>query len=337
MNNLNGVFIIPTGLGCKIGGDAGANAQVKLIAECCNNLIVNPNAVNASDINEMTNNCWYTEGSIIDNMLEGMFRLERPKTYNKILMVANPPIQPDNINAMNASLHTLGADIQLIELKTPLVMRACLQEDGTAGGEFFGADELIEQVKDYNFDVLAIHTPIECEERVAKYYWDNGGVNPWGGIEAKVSKYIATRLKKNLAHSPIEYQTNPEMLSLHHTKAVEVSCSPEIISKTYAHCMMKGLHKAPRIVAHTGIGFNNIDFLITPHGCWGRPHEACRRSGIPIIVVRENTTVFSKEFNYSSNKGIIFVENYLEAAGIIMSLNAGVNPETVVLNSKRLK
>ena len=331
MSELNGCFIIPTGLGCAIGGDAGANTQVKLISQCCKNLIINPNAVNASDMNEMTDNCWYTEGSIIDNMLEGSIRLERPKTFNRILMVANPPLQPDNFNAMNASLHTLGADIKLVELNTPLTMRACLREDGTAGGEFFGADELIEQIKDMKFDVLAIHTPIECDEAVAKNYWENGGVNPWGGIEAIVSKYLATRLGKNLAHSPIEFQTTPEMLSLHHTKIAEVACAPEIISNTYAHCMFIGLHKAPRIVSNKGLGVEDIDFLVTPQGCWSRPHEACRQNNIPIIVVKENTTIFSEDFDYSSHEGLIFVENYLEAAGVLMSMNAGVDYRTVIL------
>ena len=64
---MNGIFIIPTGIGCSIGGHAGdATCAVNLIASICNDLIVNPNAVNASDINEMANNCLYVEGSILD-------------------------------------------------------------------------------------------------------------------------------------------------------------------------------------------------------------------------------------------------------------------------------
>ena len=48
---LNGIFIIPTGLGCYIGKDAAANPQVKLIAHCCKNLIINPNSVNCCSTN----------------------------------------------------------------------------------------------------------------------------------------------------------------------------------------------------------------------------------------------------------------------------------------------
>ena len=74
-----------------------------------------------------------------------------------------------------------------------------------------------------------------------------------------------------------------------------------------------------------------MDFLLTPHGCWGRPHIACQENNIPIIVVKENTTCFSENFSYDGKKAI-FVENYLEAAGLIMAMNSGVDYRTILLN-----
>ena len=69
---MNIVMIIPTGIGCKIGGHAGdATPAAKLLASVCDNLIIHPNVVNASDINEMPPNSWYTEGSILDEFLDG--------------------------------------------------------------------------------------------------------------------------------------------------------------------------------------------------------------------------------------------------------------------------
>lgn len=332
INKLNGVLIIPTGIACKHGKDAGFNPGVKLIASCCKNLIINPNSVNASDIQESPKNCWYTEGSIIDRMFDGKLKLKKKNPYNKILMVANPPILPDSYNAMNAGIWGLGANIELLELKTPLIMKADINEDGTAGGTFYGADELIDQIKDFDFDTLAIHTPIICKEEVAKWYWKFGGVNPWGAIEAIVSRYIASRINKNLAHAPIEGQTNKELLDLNHTDIVKITMAPEIISKSFCFCILKGLHSAPMISNNNdGIGVDDINFLLTPHGCWGNPHIACDNRNIPIIVVNENTTVFSDNFIYPYSKNIIFVENYLEAAGLIMSMNAGINHRTVTL------
>jgi len=50
-----GVMIVPTGVGAQIGGHAGdAAPAAKLIASCCDKLIIHPNVVNGSDLNEMT-------------------------------------------------------------------------------------------------------------------------------------------------------------------------------------------------------------------------------------------------------------------------------------------
>jgi hypothetical protein len=337
---VSGVMIIPTGIGCLLGGDAGFNPGVKLIAGCCENLIINPNSVNASDIQEAPENCWYTEGSIIDKMFYGEIKLKRPKSHNKILMVANPPLLPDSINAKNAGIWGLGADVELLELKAPLIMKATINKDGSAGGEFSGADELIKQVERLDFDVLAIHTPINCDEEVAKSYWENGGTNPWGQIEAQVSKYIANGIGKNVAHAPIEGQTNKDLLDLNHTKVVGLTMSPEIISKSFCFCILKGLHTAP-VVSDDGFGVDDVDFLLTPNWCWGPAHRECFERGIPIIVVEENKTVFTDLFHSSGHmrhhmihngrSKAVFVKNYLEAAGLIMAMNAGVNYKTVIL------
>lgn len=330
-SSLNGCFIIPTGIAAFIGGDTAATAAMKVIGACCNNLIVNPNACNSSDLNFMPPNALYVEGSIIDRFLEGSIKLKSSKTFNKILCVANPPLQPDNHNAVNAAIYTMGADIELLELKTPLIMKACFNEDGTAGGVFSGADELVEQVKYLDFDFLTIHTPIDIDEEIAKAYWEGKiKVNPWGGIESIVSRYISLRLNKNLAHSPI-CEKNDFELRLHHTNIVKPSMAAEAISNTYATCMFIGGHRAP-IISDEGLSNKDIDFLITPHGCFGRPHEACIKNNIPIIVVKENTTIFSKGFVYPKYNKLIMVDNYLESAGVLMSWISGVDHRKVVLN-----
>src|SRR5689334_14321472 len=54
-NSFNAVFLIPTGIGVELGGHAGdAGPASRLLASACDNLILHPNVVNASDINEMT-------------------------------------------------------------------------------------------------------------------------------------------------------------------------------------------------------------------------------------------------------------------------------------------
>lgn len=326
MKKLSGVFIIPTGIGCKIGGDAGCNHEVRIIASCCDKLIINPNSVNASDINEAPQNCLYVEGSHIDSFLNGMLGLKLLRTSNKILLAVNKPVKPDSINAMNAARHVLGCQIEIVELDVPLIMTAMLNDDGSAGGTYSGVDELLEQIKKYEFDALAIHTPISCEEGIAEKYWVQGGVNPWGAIEALTSKAIASKLMMPVAHGPLELFSSPSLENLYAKTIVSPSMAPEAISCTNMFCVYKGLSRAPKPVFCGEDLWNvDIDFMITPVDCWGDAHKACLKNDILIVVVKENTTIYPP-MDYPISDKIVFVNNYLEAAGLIMAINQGIDP-----------
>jgi len=312
---MNVVLIVPTGIGAEIGGHAGdANPVAKLVASVCDILITHPNVVNASDINEMTENTWYVEGSMLDRFLWGEIQLQRVKS-NKVMVVVNPPVKNETINAVSAARTTIGLDAYIVELKTPLQLIATM-EDGRATGHVLGYEELIEQVRGYDFDALAITTPIMVEKSVALNYLKNGGVNPWGGVEAKASKLISLALNKPVAHSPVED-------TLNFNEVVDPRMAAEVVSKCYLHCILKGLHRAPRI--GTGLSFRDIGFLITPIGCVGEPHRACLKANIPIIAVQENKTCL----NDKMPDEFILVKNYLEAVGIIQTARAGVTLESV--------
>ena len=83
----NSVLLIPTGIGADIGGHCGdGNAVARLLASACDNLITHPNVVNASDINEMTENTLYVEGSIITRLIMGQIGLQKVRA-NKILLL----------------------------------------------------------------------------------------------------------------------------------------------------------------------------------------------------------------------------------------------------------
>lgn len=47
---MNVVVIVPTGIGCEIGGHCGdGNAPARLLGACCETLVLHANVVNASD------------------------------------------------------------------------------------------------------------------------------------------------------------------------------------------------------------------------------------------------------------------------------------------------
>jgi len=321
---MNIVLIIPTGIGATIGGHAGdANPVCKLLASLSDTLVTHPNVVNASDINEMPDNVFYVEGSMLDRFLEGEFSLKQP-LQNKLLVVANPPIRNDTINAVSAAEVTIGIDATILELKVPLRMVATY-ENGVATGDVVGWQELVEQVKDIKYDAIAIHTPIEVPRDTALSYYRTGGVNPWGGVEAKASKLIATALNKPVAHAPLENtpQEDTELYNIM-SEVVDPRIAPEAISFCYLHCVLKGLNKAPRISVD-GLSVRDIDVMVSPDNCYGNPHKACLDKGIPIIVVKENKTIC----NADSHPDFIYVDNYWEAAGIISCMKSGIKKESV--------
>jgi len=324
---MNIVFIIPTGIGCEIGGHAGdANPAAKLISSLCDKLVTHPNAVNASDINEMTENALYVEGSILDRFLWGQIYLKEV-FYNHILLVVNKPIRKETINAVNAARATIGAEIEIVELEVPLEMEGKIINN-RATGNVRGWESLVYQVEKYDFDALAIASPIDVDISTKLYYLNNGGVNPWGGIEAITSKLIADKLDKPVAHAPMYVSgENLEYDSLHETLVCDARIAAEMVSMCYIHCVFKGLHRAPRVDYEKGLSVDNVDLMVSPM-CFGEPHMACRKSEIPIIFVKENKTCIPFEENVLM-KGDFLVENYWEAAGIISAMKAGISPVSV--------
>ena len=320
---MNVVFIIPTGIGCEIGGHSGdATPAAKLIASCCDKLFIHPNVVNASDINEMTENMLYVEGSILDRFLEGEIGLT--EVHNNKILVAVNKIESQIVNAVSAARVTMGADIEIVELKTPIKMEGFLY-NGKANGTILGAIDAVEQVKKYDFDVLVVNTPIVTNDKdVKEYLQKDGGVNLWGGVEATLSKVMSKELNKPVIHAPVE---NSEVLKTFN-EIVDPRKSAEVVSMCYLHCCLKGAHKAPKIT-HQGwpnsLARWDIDFLVSPFPAFGPPHRACQNAKIPIIYVAENRTVL----NDKTFEGAIYADNYLEAAGIIMAKKAGVITNSV--------
>lgn len=333
---MNVVMIIPTGIGAEIGGHAGdGTPAAKLLASVCDKLIIHPNVVNGSDLNEMTENMLYVEGSQLDEFLDGKISLKQVKS-NRILLVVNAPVKNEIVNSVNAARVCLGVEIIIMELNKPLELNAIKNEDGQVSGRIDGWRSLVRQVRSFLLDndgcwALAVNTPITCDLEVAKEYMQGiGGVNPWGGVEAVVSKLIAKQLQIPVAHAP-----NGHVISSTYDEIVDPRMSAEMVSCCYLQCILKGLHKAPQLYdfgTSDMITNNDIDFLISPAGCYGKPHKICEQRGIPIIVVDENKTCFNRKI-----PNAIHVLNYIEATGLIQLKKIGITIESVTRPMTKVK
>lgn len=81
------VLLVPTGIGAEIGGHAGdAGPVARLLGQISDRLILHPNVVNASDVNELPENALYVEGSVICRWLMGTVGLQCVR-QNRVLTV----------------------------------------------------------------------------------------------------------------------------------------------------------------------------------------------------------------------------------------------------------
>ena len=70
----------------------------------------------------------------------------------------------------------------------------------------------------------------------------------------------------------------------------------------------------------------DISCLVIPDGCVGLPTLAALEQGIPVIGVKENRNRMRNDLKalpFAPGK-LFIVENYLEAAGVIAALKAGI-------------
>ncbi len=314
-----GVMIVPTGIGAEIGGHSGdATSAAFLIADGCDKLILHPNVLNASDLTEQPINSLYVEGSMLDTFLSGDISLKEVR-QNHILVVCNE-VERDTVNCVNALRSLVGISAEIVKLTTPLIMKGFISEVNEATGTISGIDELINQVDEYEYGALAIHTPVEVDVQVAEAYVNRGeGINPWGGVEAILSKQIYWRTGKPNAHAPVETRNGYEF------GITDSRLAPEMICGTHLGCTLKGLHKAPQssTASRNCISSEDIEFLVSPI-CWGAPHKICREKKIPMIFVAENETRQSRLFwdNFVASDGRL-VKSYMEALGLITLMRLG--------------
>ena len=319
-------MIVPTGIGAEIGGHSGdATSAAHLLAAACDRLILHPNVVNASDFTEQPANSLYVEGSMLNAFLRGDIRLQ-PVRKNHILVVCNEAGR-DTVNAVNALRSLVGITAEILVLHKPLTMSGRINEaTRSATGSISGIESLVDQIGYYQFDALAVHTPVQVETAVAENYVNHGGINPWGGVEARLSKELYWRTGKPNAHAPVEGREGYEY------GVTDPRLAPEMICAAHLGCVLRGLHKAPRPTISTApgtIGVEDLDVLVSPL-CWGAPHKICRDKGIPMIFVEENQTVQTSAWrdNFEASDGYV-VRNYIEAAGLLLLLRTGRSIESV--------
>lgn len=332
----NCVLLIPTGIGAEIGGHCGdGNAVARLIASSCDTLITHPNVVNASDINEMTENTLYVEGSIITRLLMGQLGLQKVRA-NKILMLMDEHedelFNNEIVNAVSSARISLGISCDVVKMKDKINSISLYSGSGRAVGQVENIEKLFGITKKYmqDYDAIGLSTFIKVPDQFHKmYFTEDNMINPWGGIEAMLTHSLSLEFNIPSAHSPM--MSSREVMDLE-VGIVEPRKAPETSSVTYLHCILKGLHKSPKLVPFDkGLNVEDISCLIIPDGCIGLPTLAAIEHEIPVIAVRENKNRMQNNLEeYPFKQGKLFiVDNYLEAVGVMNAIKSGISVDSV--------
>jgi Protein of unknown function (DUF3326) len=335
------VQIVPTGVRCEIGGYAGdACPATNLLAAAADIVITHPNAVNASDLNEMASNVLYVEGRSLDDFLLGRLALV-PTRSNRIGTFVDRTGSShldDVINTLNAALAVGGIDCSLYTVGTEDIgVRTEWTATGCAVGTIRNpiaildmVEQLLAQGVDAIGGVSVIHgvNPGEFSRYLA------GDIpNPSGGVEAIITHLISKVFRVPTAHAPLPYYQDVRERGTHNPRA-----SAEFISTPHYLCVLKGLARAPRLVAierldHVAahqISLNHVGAVVAPASCLGGvPALAAEFSAIPLIAVEDNHTLLDVTNDKMRMGNVIPVKSYAEAAGVVLALRNGITLESL--------
>jgi hypothetical protein len=333
------VQVVPTGVRCEFGGYAGDAAPVtNLLARAVDRVVANPNAVNASDLNEMADNVLYVEGKTIDDFLLGHVGLSERRS-NRIGTFIDPTgasLKHHVVNCLNAARATAGIVCgSWTLLGRDLDARIEWSRAGCAVGTVAEPDAILEAAAlligagaDAIGGVSVIHGV------TAEMFSDHMAgrlPNPSGGIEAIITHLISKVFRVPAAHAPLPYYAEIKRADIGNPRA-----AAEFISTPHYFSVLKGLARAPQPIELGDtppagcLTLANVGAVVMPASCLGGvPALAAEFARIPLIAVRENETILNVTNAKMQMQNVIEVATYLEAAGVLLALRSGISLESL--------
>ena len=339
----NVVLIVPTGIGAHLGGHAGdAGPVARLLAEVSDTLVLHPNVVNASDLNEMPPNAWYVEGSVLARLLMGTVGL-LPVRKNRVLVVIDNHHDDFFVNAAVNSVSGARASYglscsEVVCLQSPVRLRSGYSPSGRAAGRVDNLEELCALLDDRagQYDAVALSSVVAVPREYHQDYFDSKGemVNPWGGVEAMLTHALSSMFNVPTAHSPM---FESREVANRDPGIVDPRMAAEAVSTTFLQCALKGLQRSPKIVADSehlnspGVfTASDISCVVIPDGCLGIPTLAALYQGIHVIAVANKNLMAIDLGALPWRKGQFYrANNYCEAAGILAAIRGGIDCDTV--------
>jgi len=335
------VHVVPTGVRCEFGGYAGDACPVTNLLACAADVLVtHPNAVNASDLNEMAAGVLYVEGKTLDDFLLGHVGL-LPVASNRIGTFVDPrglDYLADVTSAFDAARAAAGIDCGVyVVLRETLGVSIGWSETGCAVGTVANPEVVVEAVQALLADGAEAVGGLSVIDGVTQEMFARhmrGEIpNPSGGVEAILTHLVSTLFRVPTAHAPLPYYQHLKRGAVRDPRA-----SAEFISTPHYVSVLKGLARAPRPVPLRSLTdapaplltVNNVGAVVVPASCLGGiPALAAEFSSIPLIAVTENRTILDVTNAKMKMTNVIAVDSYFEAAGVVLALRHGISLESL--------
>jgi len=344
------LLIIPTGIGCSVGGYAGdAIPAARLLAAASECLITHPNVMNGGSLYWPDSCIQYVEGYSLNLFVAGEVFL-KPVRQQKVGLLLDAGLEADlkkrHLQVADGCVASLGLDIgPVITTERAIGINLKKGLSGSSWGNIEEPDVLLraaEKLKKAGATAIAVVTrfPDDSDELETKLYRHGNGVDIIAGVEAVISHFLVKNLLIPCAHAPalaplpIDYDLDPR-------------ASGEEIGYTFLQSVLVGLSRAPDLIYKSAIKTKENAFLhgksilrdtdlgavVVPEGALGGEAVlSCIERFIPLIVVSNQGVLDVSSIKMridclsgEKNNNILHAENYLEAAGLITALRYGVN------------
>ena len=344
------LLVIPTGIGCELGGYAGDGLPAaRLLAAASGCLITHPNVMNGASLYWSDSRIHYVEGSALDRFAAAAIGL-RPVRRQRLGLLLDAGIEAElrwrHLQVAEGCRASLGLEIgPVVTTDEPLEVSLCQGASGASWGQL-GRPELLlragQMLKAAGATAIAVVTRFpedNCSEALAAYR-QGSGVDALAGAEAVISHLLSRELGLPCAHAPA---LSPLPLD----PGLDPRAAGEELGYTFLACVLVGLSRAPDLVPLapgsgplSAVGadllrIEDVGAVVAPAGALGGAAVlACAERGIPVIAVHNPCVL-----NVSAaalGLEVLAAESYAAAAGLLVALREGISPSALVRPLQRL-
>jgi len=327
------VMVIPTGIGCELGGYAGdAIPAARLLAAASGCLITHPNVMNAAALYWSDPRIHYVEGSSLDRFAAGALAL-RPVRRQRIGLLLDAGIEPElrqrHLQVADGCRASLGLEIgPVVDTDQPLEVSLSLGASGISWGRLGRPDALLRagaRLKGAGATAIAVvaRFPDDPGSTALTAYRQGSGVDALAGAEAVISHLLSQELGLPCAHAPA---LSPLPLD----PQLDPRAAGEELGYTFLACVLVGLSRAPDLVpaaraTPADLAIDQVGALLAPAGALGGAAVlAAAERGIPVITVH-NSCLLQVDAE-ALGLSVLPARSYGEAAGLVLALREGISP-----------